>query len=99
MDRIYRNAVPLTIVAGVIVVAATLWRMWPQQAPSTGEYKFMHCEVCGYETAYNAKILSQPCPHCRPPTIGHMVPTTESVADPPPSPFRQIFAVLLIEGV
>jgi hypothetical protein len=98
MDKLYRNAVPLIIVTGVIVVAATLWRMWPQPAPS-GEYKFMHCEVCGFETAFNSKAVAQPCPHCKPPTIGRLVPTPESVVNPPPSPYRQLFAVLLIEGV
>jgi|HubBroStandDraft_4_1064222.scaffolds.fasta_scaffold297222_2 hypothetical protein len=98
MNSLYRNAVPLVIGVGAIIVAATLWHLWPQSA-SSGDYKFMHCEVCGFETAYNPKTAGLQCPHCKPPNFGRLIPTQESVSEDRPSPYRKIIAVLMAEAV
>lgn len=68
---------------------------------ATVEYKFMHCDACKFELPYNKDIAFKRCAKCRPPTVGFMTPTEDSVKGSKAmlSPWGKVYAAWFVETV
>jgi Zn-finger nucleic acid-binding protein len=49
------------------------------EAKDPNVFKYLHCDQCGTELAYNKELDGKMCPRCRPPKTGFFIATKESV--------------------
>lgn len=73
----------MTLLAGALAVMLSSLVLAPKdrRKGDTAGYKFMHCDQCKTELAYNAELAEKPCPRCRPPKTGFFRPTLRSIKD------------------
>ncbi len=89
----------LVLFIGIGIMAGTGWYLRPR-ITEKADYKFLHCDVCGFELAYSTKLAGEKCPHCQPPKIGKLVPSRKSIHDGGGgSPWRDFNIALSVEGV
>jgi uncharacterized paraquat-inducible protein A len=74
----------LAFVTGAFAVAVTARILIPRSAAGIKDkeaagYKFLHCNQCMLELAYNAELDGKRCPKCQPPRTGFFVATKDSI--------------------
>ncbi len=86
-----------TLLIGGSVMAATFWCLRPAIAAES-DYKFMHCDVCHQELAYNSSLAGKPR-RCEPPKIGMLIPTRRSIKDGHVNPWWSLNVAMSFEAV
>jgi hypothetical protein len=96
--RVVLIRVLIAMIVGVLVMAGSVRWLWPRPLPA-GESRFMHCDVCGVELVYNARLAGGHCPRCQPPRVGTLIATRDSVGQGAGNPRQKLYITLSIEAV
>jgi uncharacterized CHY-type Zn-finger protein len=67
----------------------------------TSRFKFLHCDHCKMEMAYNQEMDGKRCPKCQPPNTGFFIPTETSVKSGlnALSPWSKVYVSTFVETV
>jgi hypothetical protein len=93
----------IAVVVGALAVGITGRVLAPKAGKdgkpvAGGQYKYMHCDRCKTELAYNPDMALKRCPRCLPPNPGFFIPTEHSVkAGGGPSPLRWVYVAVTLE--
>lgn len=95
--------VTIVMLAGLLV-AGLSWQVLaptidPKADRAAGRYKFLHCDHCNTELAYNPDLDGKRCPKCPPPNTGFYVPTEASIKSSwsGKSPWRWAYLAVAVE--
>src|SRR5262245_7620159 len=98
MRSVVLSRTVIALIVGILVILGTIWWLRPN-VEGGADSKFMHCNVCKQEMIYQPKLAGSRCPRCKPPNIGTLVATRESIGAGGGNPWRTLNIAVSIEAI
>ncbi len=93
----------VALLAGALLAMLTSLVLAPKERARNDKagFKFIHCDQCKTELAYNPEMDGKPCPRCRPPKTGFYRPTETSIkaGTGDASPWRWFYLAASVEAL